>query len=222
MALELHHTHSWNLTPREAAALQRELAGLVAETSLPAPPQTVGGVDMSIRGGVVQAAAVVLRLPDLELVEQAVWRGPVSFPYVPGLLSFRETPAVLAALERLTLLPDAILADAHGKAHPRRFGLACHLGILLERPVIGVAKSRLVGDYDEPDEAAGAVTPLRSGDEQIGAVVRTRTGVKPLFVSVGHRITLAEAVALTLTCTTRYRLPEPARLAHRLSNLAAG
>lgn len=222
MALDLHHTHPWNITPREAAALQRELAGLVAETHLPAAPQTVGGVDMSIREGVVQAAAVVLRLPALELIDQAVWRGPVVFPYVPGLLSFRETPAVLSALDKLSFLPDVILADAHGKAHPRRFGLACHLGILLERPVVGVAKSRLVGEYEAPGATAGAVTPLHSGDEQIGAVVRTRTGVKPLFVSVGHRITLAEAVALTLACTTRYRLPEPARLAHRLSKSTAG
>ncbi len=227
----LHHTHAWDVTPAEAAEIQRELAGYVRALPLPRPPRTIAGIDVSVqqgtlpaqaglggtvmRGGtVVQAAVVVLALPSLETIAQATWRGPADYPYVPGLLSFREVPAVLRALTALEEMPDLIMADAHGVAHPRRLGMAAHLGVLLERPVLGVAKSKLVGDYAMPADAVGAQSPLCADGEQIGVALRTRVGVKPLFVSVGHRITLAEAVAIVLATRTRFRLPEPARRAH--------
>ena len=180
-------------------------------------PSTIAGVDMSVRDGNVQAAIVVLSLPNLAVVDSATWRGPVRFPYVPGLLSFREVPAVLEALAGLSVWPDVIMADAHGRAHPRRCGLACHLGLLLDIPVLGVAKSRLTGTHQQPGREKGAAVPLVDRDETIGMVVRTRTDVKPVFVSVGHRILLDEAVEWALRCTTRYRLPEPTRQAHLLS-----
>ena len=146
----LHHTHSWDVTPREAVTIQRELAEHVLFEPLPSAIETVAGVDVSVREDRVRAALVVLSLPGLDVVDQATWEGPVAFPYVPGLLSFREMPAVLPALDQLTVEPDVFILDAHGYAHPRRFGLACHLGVLLDKPAIGVAKSRLVGRYDEP------------------------------------------------------------------------
>jgi deoxyribonuclease V len=217
LRLALHHEHPWDLTPKEAVAFQRELAARVREEPLPAPPRTVAGVDMSVKDHAVRAAVAVLSFPALEVIDRAVWEGPVEFPYVPGLLSFREIPAVLRSLERLSALPDLIMADAQGRAHPRRIGMASHLGVLLDHPVIGVAKSRLTGTYAEPGPERGASSPLLDKEEQIGVVLRTRPGVSPLFVSVGHRVTLDDAVRLTLACATRFRLPEPARRAHRLS-----
>ena len=160
----------------------------------------------------------VLDFPGLEAVEQSVVRLPTSFPYVPGLLSFREIPAVLAALERLIDLPDLILVDGQGYAHPRRFGIASHLGVLTDLPTIGVGKTRLLGYYDEPPEERGSWTPLRDKGEVIGAVLRTRERVKPLFISAGHRISLETAVAYVMRCTRRYRLPETTRRAHRLAS----
>jgi deoxyribonuclease V len=220
MALTIHYPHAWNVTPQAAVEIQRTLAPLVREEPLPHPPQTIGGVDMSVRGDEAQAAVVVLRLPDFAVMEEATWRGPVDFPYVPGLLSFREAPAVLRALEQLQTLPDLIMADAQGIAHPRRLGLAAHLGVLLDWPVIGVAKTRLLGRFDEPAPERGSTRWLYDRQTVIGAVVRTRTATQPLYVSMGHRITLAEAVEWTLACALRYRLPEPTRLAHLLSRRA--
>ena len=217
MELTLHHAHAWDLTPQQAIQVQRELAGFVRVEPLARPPQTIAGLDMSVRAEAVQAAIVVLALPSLVVIDQAIWRGPVTWPYVPGLLSFREAPAVLHALKQLHAMPDVLMADAQGVAHPRRMGLAAHIGVLLDMPVLGVAKSRLTGVYVEPDDVAGAQSPLQDGDETIGAVLRTRVGVKPLFVSVGNRMTLAEAVALVFATRTRYRMPEPTRLAHHLS-----
>lgn len=217
MNLTLHHTHPWTVTPEEAVAIQRELAPLVREETLPALPQTIAGVDMSVRGDQVQAAVVVLTYPGLTRIEEAIWQGRVEFPYVPGLLSFREVPAVLRALEQLSVMPDLIMCDAQGRAHPRRLGLASHLGVLLDWPTVGVAKSLLTGSHGELGSTKGEQAPLRSGQETIGAVIRSRDGVKPLYVSVGHCITLAEAIEITLACTTRYRLPEPTRQAHLLS-----
>ena len=147
MKLTLYHAHAWNVSPEEAIAVQRTLAPLVRQEPLLQALQTIAGVDMSVRGDQVQAAVVVLSLPELALVEQAIWRGPVEFPYIPGLLSFREAPAVLRALEQLQALPDVIMTDSQGRAHPRRFGLACHLGVLLDWPVFCVAKSKLTGVY---------------------------------------------------------------------------
>jgi deoxyribonuclease V len=161
------------------------------------------------------AGVVVYDLQAREVVEQVLaWR-EVRFPYVPGLLSFREAPAVLAAIRRLRCEPDAFILDAQGYAHPRRFGLACHVGLLTDCITVGCAKSRLCGEHDEPPRAAGGFAPLMHRDEQIGAVLRTCPGVKPVYVSVGHRITLQHAVELVLACVTRYRVCEPTRLAHQ-------
>lgn len=217
MALSLHHAHAWDVTPTQAVALQRTLAPLVREEPLAQMPHTIAGVDMSVRDDQVQAAVVVLSFPDLLLIEQAIWHGPVEFPYVPGLLSFREVPAVLRVLDQLQVQPDVIMTDSQGRAHPRRFGLACHLGVLLDRPVFGVAKSKLTGVHAELSGEPGAQIPLYSGKEVIGAVLQTRVRTNPLYVSVGHRITLPEAVALTFASGKGYRLPEPARQAHLLS-----
>lgn len=222
----LHHAHAWAVSPTEAVAIQRRLAALVVETPLAHAPQRVAGVDMSVRDDRVRAAVVVLDVPapdgpELRVVDHAVWEGPVQFPYIPGLLSFREVPAVLAALDQIEQWPDLIVADAQGRAHPRRLGLACHLGVLLDLPTVGVAKSRLTGHADEPANDQGSATPLVDRGEQVGVVLRTRAGVRPVYVSVGNRITLQEAEAWVMRLTTRYRLPEPTRLAHHLSKFGA-
>lgn len=221
LKLSLHHAHSWDVTPSEAIAIQQRLAEWVQETPLAETPQFVAGVDMSVRGDQARASVVVLQLPDLSVIDHAIWEEAVRFPYVPGLLSFREVPAVLAALDRLRQQPDLILTDSQGRAHPRRLGLACHLGVLLDRPTIGVAKSRLTGQAEEPPDEQGSYTPLMDRGEQVGVVLRTRSGVRPVYVSVGNRITLDESIAWVLRLTTRYRLPEPARLAHHLSKYGA-
>ena len=213
----LVHDHPWKVAPREAIAIQKQLAAFVEERPLPAPPQTLAGVDVSVRGDRVQTAIVVLTLPDFEVVDHVVYQDEVAFPYVPGLLSFREMPAILPALDQLRVWPDVFMTDSQGRAHPRRFGLACHLGVLLGYPTFGVAKSRLTGRFAAPSAEKGAMSPLMDRDERIGTVVRTRTNVLPVYVSVGHAITLGEAEALTLVCATRYKIPEPTRLAHRLS-----
>lgn len=180
----------------------------------------VAGIDVGFEdeGRVSRAAAVVLELPNLILLDQAIARRPTVFPYIPGLLSFREIPVVLDALDRLRQAPDILICDGQGIAHPRRFGLACHLGLLCDLPSIGVAKSRLIGTYIEPGRDRGAWSHLLVSGECVGAVVRTRSDVKPLFVSIGHRIGLTTAISTLLGCTTRYRLPETTRLAHRLAS----
>lgn len=221
MPLSLHHAHPWNLAPREAIEVQRRLAAEVCVESLAAPPATVVGLDVSVRGDRVRAAGVVTETTDWTALATAIWEGPVAFPYVPGLLSFREIPALLPVLDDLAAqrggLPDVLMLDAHGLAHPRRLGLACHLGVLLDRAALGVAKKRFVGTHDEPSTEKGARSPLTHRGEVVGTVLRTRTKVKPVFVSVGHRITLPEATTLALRAATRTKLPEPNRLAHRLS-----
>lgn len=215
--LTLHVEHPWNLSPSEAVALQTRLARRVREVPLPHPPETVGAVDVSYRGGMARGAAVVMNVPALEVLRTATVEVETPFPYVPGLLAFREIPVILKALECLPALPDVILCDGHGKAHPRRFGLACHLGVLLEHPTVGCAKRLLVGKHAPLAETRGAWVPIVDRGEIVGAAVRTRRGVNPVYVSVGHRITLEEAVALVLQTAPRYRLPEPLRLADQLS-----
>lgn len=183
--------------------------------------RTVAGIDIGYEGDsqLARAAAVVLAFPSLEPVEAAVVHVPVKFPYVPGYLSFREVPAALAVLAKLEQRPNLILCDGQGLAHPRRFGLACHLGVLLDIPTIGVAKSRLIGEArGRLGHARGAWVPLIVDDEIIGAEVRTRAGVKPLFVSIGHRVSLDTAIDFVLRCAPRYRLPETTRCAHRLAS----
>ncbi len=218
MQLTLHHPHAWDVSREQAVAIQHKLAPLVKEQSLSTSVLTIAGVDMSVRNDWVQAAVVVLRLPDLARLDTAIWRGPVQFPYITGLLSFREIPAVLKALEQLSVTPDLLMTDSQGRAHPRRLGLASHLGVLLDMPAMGVAKSRLIGDaHAELPGERGAHLPLWDRGEIVGELVRTRTNVKPVYVSVGHRITLPEAVAMTLSCGAGYKLPEPTRQAHLLS-----
>jgi len=185
---------------------------------MPAPGAIIVGVDVGFRGDLARAAAVAVRFPDLTPLSQAVAEIPVTFPYIPGLLAFREAPAILAALDRLTLTPHVLMVDGHGISHPRRMGIATHLGVYLDLPAIGCAKSKLWGRYEMPPDEPGAWTPLWDGDEVIGAVLRTRKGASPLFVSVGHRISLENAIATVMACVRNHRLPEPTRLAH----LAAG
>ncbi len=213
--------HPWDVTSEEAKAIQSQLAPLVTETPLTSPILTVAGIDVSFpTNDVARAAIVVLSYPDQTPLEQVTAQLPVRFPYIPGLLSFRETPVVLEALKKLNTLPDVLICDAQGRAHFRRLGLASHLGILLDHPTIGCAKSRLVGTFHMPDQEKGSSTWLydnRDDEEIIGAVVRTRTRVSPVYVSVGHKIDLPTAIEVVLTCALKYRLPEPTRLAHQVA-----
>lgn len=155
-----------------------------------------------------------MSFPELEVLEVSYSYGEIPMPYIPGLLSFRETPLILKAVEKVKLEPDLLMVDGQGIAHPRRFGIASHLGVIFDKPAIGVAKSRLVGVYEEPDTEKGAWSFLKDGDETVGAVVRTKTSVKPVFVSVGHKVSLEYAIETVLKCCTKYRLPEPTRRAH--------
>lgn len=217
--MKISQPHSWSLSVPEAVALQKDLSGKVVRDDRLGPVRHVGGVDVGFEDGgrIARAAVVVLRLADLSLMTWAIARREVTFPYVPGLLSFREMPAVLDALERLEAAPDLLLCDGQGLAHPRRFGIACHLGLTAGLPSIGVAKSRLVGTHDEPGPGRGDLAPLVDRGEVIGAVLRTRIRVKPVYVSIGHRVSLEAAIDYVMRCTTRYRLPEPTRLADKLS-----
>ncbi len=203
-------------------AQQRELADRVDCTDhLAWPPRRIAAVDAAFPGGgqITRAAAVLYRFPELECLASAVAEQPTRLPYIPGLLSFRELPAILAALDQLPETPNVVLCDGQGIAHPRRFGIACHLGVETGMPTVGVGKSRLCGQFREPGREKGSTEALLDGNEQIGVVVRTRSNVKPLFVSIGHRVNLATAVRLTLGCASRYRLPEPIRSADRLASL---
>lgn len=218
--MQIHHAHRWDVSPAEAIALQQALRSHVVRQDALPPVSAVAGVDVGFeeQGRITRAAVAVLRLPELSLLESAVVRRPTAFPYVPGLLSFREVPAVLEALQQLRRLPDLILCDGQGLAHPRRFGIACHLGVLTDLPTIGVAKSRLVGTHAPLEEQKGAQQPLLDSGEVIGTVLRSRSGVRPLYISIGHRICLETAVAYVQRCITRYRLPETTRVAHRLAS----
>ena len=211
--------HSWRVSPRRAVAIQRELAERV-ERKNPGvfDPAVVAGLDVAFPKGGKEcvAAAVAWCIHERRAVEERVVRRPLSFPYVPGLLSFREAPAVLAALGELETPVDALLCDGHGVAHPRRFGLACHLGVLTGIPAVGCAKSVLVGEHAEPGSERGATVPLVHRDERVGTVLRTRDRVRPVFVSVGHLVDLRAAEALVLACAIGFRLPEPVRRADRL------
>lgn len=214
-------THPWDVSPREAIAIQNRLrVAVIREDALPEPIRYVAGVDVGFEAGgaVTRAAIAVLDYPGLALVESRLARLPTRFPYVPGLLSFREIPALLKAWEALDTLPDLILADGQGIAHPRRLGLASHLGVLTGVATIGVGKTRLIGQHGEVPEGRGEWTPLMDGDECVGAVLRTRPGVKPIYVSVGHRISLETALAWVMRCTRKFRLPETTRQAHRLAS----
>jgi deoxyribonuclease V len=213
--------NGWPSNVTAARAVQERLRERVVTEDRLGRVRTVAGIDVGFErhGRTARAAAVVLDFPALTLREQVVARTATRFPYVPGFLSFREIPALLAALKKLHTTPDLVLCDGQGYAHPRRFGLACHLGVLLDIPTIGVAKSRLIGEpRGKLAEAKGSHVPLVDSGEVIGAVLRTRTGVRPLYISIGHRISLATAVDYVLACCPRYRLPETTRLADQLAS----
>lgn len=218
--VKLSERHPWDISPADAREIQESLRDRVILHDQLGRVDQVAGVDVGFedQGNTVRAAVAILGFPELELQQQAIARLPTCFPYVPGLLSFRELPGVLAALENLDQLPDLILCDGQGYAHPRRFGIACHLGVLTDLPTIGVGKSRLIGHYTEPGPDKGDWSPLMDQGEQIGAVLRTRKGVKPLFISAGHRVSLSSAIEWVLACTRHYKLPETTRWAHRLAS----
>ena len=215
--MKLRITHGWDISPRKARELQNKLARQVVEQPPAAPISTVAGIDVGIRGDTAQAAVVVLKYPSLEAVETAVASRPVAFPYVPGFLSFREGPAVLDAVEKLSEFPDLMIFDGQGRAHPHRLGIASHMGVLLDLPTIGCAKSRLCGRHEMPDEKRGSHVPLVDKGEIIGAVLRTRSRVKPVFVSPGHLMDVSTSIYYVLSCCRHYRLPETTRHAHRLA-----
>lgn len=208
---------SWPVTISEARPLQERLARQVRLVPLPGEPATVAGLDVSSRGDTIVAVAALYDCRTLQPLETAHAVGPAPFPYVPGYLSFREAPAMIEALGKLSRRPDLLLVDGQGIAHPRRLGIASFLGVVMGLPAIGSAKSRLVGVYEEPGPARGDTSPLTLDGDLLGAVLRTRTGVKPLFVSPGHLVTAVQASEQVLRLTTRYRLPEPQRAADALS-----
>lgn len=220
MVFKLAVSHPWDVSIAEAKQLQLDLSKRVILKDQFDIPKVVAGVDVGFEddGKITRAAIAVLAYPGLNLIDQSVARSKTSFPYVPGYLSFRELPAVLKALDQLKIIPDMFLCDGQGVAHPRRFGIACHLGVLTDIPSIGVAKSRLIGTHDEPGTNKGEQSTLFDDGERIGIVLRTRTQVKPLFVSPGHRISFTSATKWVLNCTTRYRLPETTRCAHKLAS----
>jgi deoxyribonuclease V len=211
--------HSWDLTPQEAINLQSRLRSRVIQFDDFGKIEVIAGTDVSYAAPSKEARAVVVLLsyPDLEIITYAIHTQISDFPYIPGLLSFREAPPLLECFRKMKTKPDMLLCDGHGLAHPRRFGLACHLGLLLNIPTIGVAKSRLVGEHQEIPKKRGAWQSLTHNGERIGAVLRSREKVKPIYVSIGHRVCLETAVELVIDCVTRYRLPETTRWAHRLS-----
>src|ERR671917_1324666 len=214
--------HEWSLTPREAVELQKSLRERVLLAPLKKKIKTIAGADISFNkfSPVVYAGLVVLSLPSLEVIEEVGVVSETKFPYVPGLLSFRETPSVLEAWAKLKTEPDAVMFDGQGLAHPRRVGIASHVGLLIDRPTLGCAKSVLIGRFEEPAEERGAWTPLvdPKNGEQVGAAVRTKTKVQPIYVSPGHLIDFEGAIKLTLDCDGGYRQPEPTRRAHLLVN----
>ena len=212
--------HSWELEPREATKIQAALRDRLVFSWDGREVATVAGVDVSLKDDLARAAIVVLRYPALTPLEGVTAELPVTFPYIPGLLSFREGPVILAAWEKLQTKPDLVMFDGQGIAHPRGIGIAAQMGLWLERPSIGVAKSRLYGRHEEPGPERGDQAELRDQHEPsriIGAVLRTRTNVNPLYISVGHLIDLPHAVEFVLACCTRYRLPETTRWAHRVA-----
>lgn len=215
--MELRRLHGWQLDVSEALGLQHRLAAQVSRIWEGITPRLVAGVDVSVSKaeGTATGAVVVLEYPGLDLVEVKVVHDRVDFPYIPGLLSFRELPLILPACEKLSLTPDLFLVDGQGFAHPRRFGLACHLGLFLGTPTIGCAKSRLCGRHEVPGVEPGDYTNLVDEDETIGVVLRTKPGTNPVYISIGHKIDLQSAIHWVLECCRGYRLPEPTRLAHQ-------
>lgn len=218
--MKVESLHSWQVSPAQASDIQRWLAAQVSKRSEVTTPRFIAGVDISAgkAQGMATAAVVVLEYPELRVVETEIAQGKLDFPYVPGLLSFREAPLTLAACQRLSVTPDLILVDGQGIAHPRRMGLASHLGLFLNKPTIGCAKSLLCGKHDMPGEEPGSYAEVVDRGEIIGTALRTKLGVKAVYVSIGHKVDLQTAIYWVMKCCCGYRLPEPTRLAH----LAAG
>ncbi|MBK1987468.1 deoxyribonuclease V [Sphaerospermopsis aphanizomenoides BCCUSP55] len=219
--MKIYQSHAWPSTIEEAVVIQENLRNQVITTDqLNTPIQYVAGVDMGFLedGKMSRAAVAVLSFPDLQVVETSLAYRPTSFPYIPGFLSFREIPAILDALEKIHTIPDIILCDGQGIAHPRRLGIACHLGVLVDIPTIGVAKSLLIGKHEKLPDTKGSWQPLIHRGETVGAVLRTRNKVKPLYISSGHRISLPTAIDYVLRCTPKYRLPETTRIADKLAS----
>ncbi len=213
--------HTWDVNPQEAIAIQNALRSrILLDDDLPDPVNRIAGVDVGFEqaGQITRAAIAVLNYPQLALLESRIARRPTSFPYIPGLLSFREIPAILTALDPLEQKPQLLLVDGQGYAHPRRLGIASHLGLVTGIPAIGVGKTRLVGTHDPVPDSRGGWVPLVHQGETIGAVLRTRPGCKPLYISPGHKISLMTAVSWVMQCIGRYRLPETTRQAHRLAS----
>ncbi len=218
--MKIPPTLRWDVAPQQAMQIQRDLSARVIDQDRLGDIRSVAGVDVGFEGRdnqTARAAVVVLKFPELTPADYAIARAPVTFPYVPGLLAFREIPVVLRALEQLKTDPDVIIVDGHGRSHPRRMGIACHLGVLLEVATIGCAKSILCGTAMEPEDTVGAWTPLVDRNETIGVALRTRLGTTPVYVSVGHKVSLETAIALVLKCCKGYRLPETTRYAHRVA-----
>ena len=218
--MKIASLHPWPQTIENAKSLQVQLQGSVIKRNQFGEIRYVAGIDIGFEnaGKITRAAIAILSFPDLHLVEKQVVRDKTCFPYVPGYLSFREIPPALKAFEKLSNTPDLLLCDGQGLAHPRRFGLACHLGLWTQIPSIGVAKSRLTGTNKDVGALKGNWQPLCDNGDEIGAVLRTRTNVAPLYVSIGHKIDLLTAIDFTLRCTTKYRLPETTRWAHKLAS----
>lgn len=222
MPITIHERHRWDLTPAEAIALQRALAPQI-DMSTPLPLdelRLVGGIDVSVKGNVSQAAIVVLTYPALDVIERVTASLPTPFPYIPGLLSFREGAVILDALRQLEHTPDVFIVDGQGIAHPRRIGIAAHIGLWIDVPTVGCGKTRLTGTYEPVPPEKGARSPLIDRGAVIGAALRTRANVKPVFISAGNHATLDTACELVLRCTTRYRLPEPIRAAHEAAKIS--
>ncbi|MER3434952.1 MAG: deoxyribonuclease V [Leptolyngbya sp. ERB_1_1] len=218
--MKIEQRHEWALTAEAAIKIQQELRQEVVTQDQFGAVQYVAGIDVGFEqdGTITRAAVAVLTYPELKFCDQSIARRPTTFLYIPGFLSFREVPAVLDALEQVKTIPDLLLCDGQGLAHPRRFGIACHLGVLTNLPAIGVAKSRLIGTHAEVPNDRGAWVPLLHKRETIGAVLRTRIGTNPLYISSGHRVSLETAIAYVMGCTTKYRLPETTRHAHKLAS----
>ena len=213
--MQFQQLHPWNVTPKEARQLQNELRTSVLQIDHFQDIKTVAGVDIGLKNDKALAAVIVLNLADLQIIDGVVAESRITFPYVPGLLSFREIPPLLLAFAHLQTVPDIVIVDGQGLAHPRRFGLASHLGLILDLPTIGCAKSRLCGEYTQPNEQKGAYTHIVDNNEVIGVALRTRTNVSVVYVSIGHKISLRSARKLTLACCPTYRLPETTRYAHK-------
>ena len=219
--MKIRALHEWDVTIKQARSIQQRLREQVVTADQFDTIRHVAGTDVAFEKSrnLAFAAVVVLELPKLTVVEQVSVSSPIQFPYVPGYLSFREVPAICKALAQVRQPPDLILCDGQGYAHPRRFGLACHLGLLTDRPCIGVGKSRLIGSHRPVPNSRGHWVSLMHQEEQIGAVLRSRKDVKPVYVSIGHRISLESAISYVKRCTTHYRLPETTRHADRLAGL---